>query len=291
MERSPRASTCSAIIDVWNVQTFDTDLLDVLESSADLIRAFFDTDSQIFLSYDLGRSPDQPIMRPENPHAAGFNVLLDTLDRHMAARTIRAFHYTRLTDEEVAALRMSGIHVSTPEALRHRLDEQVASDGLALDIADRLFVGSPFHSDQRDARSGKFWMVSHPVAVDDGGVVPLVERWGGEVASMWVRGADLSAPLMILGRARVIEIAAPLGATRHSHAAAMAVVATFGRSLGAIPGKSAFDLYVNQPLPATAMLRVHTEGEAVFSSMGRTYPAGYIDVDVGRWKELTGDDD
>jgi hypothetical protein len=237
MARLRRDSTLPTIIDVWDLGTFDGDLLKVLESNADLIRGYFDTDKQIFLSYDLGRGANRPMLRPENPYAAEFYALLEAMDRRMAARTIRAFHYTRLTDEEVTALRRSGVHLSTPETLRRRLDLLVASGRLEPDVADRLYAESPFHSDQLQARSDKFWMASHPLQADDSGVMPLMKHWGGEVASMWVRDAALSAPLAVLGKARIIEVATPLVATRHSYAAAKAVVATFGRARGATPGK------------------------------------------------------
>lgn len=98
-------------------------------------------------------------------------------------------------------------------------------------------------------------------------------------------------PLRTLGKARIIEIATPINVTRHAHAASTAVVATFGRSRGATPKKSAFDLYVDAPLPAAAVRAIHTEAYAAFAAMGATYPSGYIDVDLGRWKELTGEDD
>lgn len=279
------------VIDVWDVRTFDPDLLEGLEEHAELIRTHFETEHANFLSYVDGRGPDCPTLRPENPHAAAYYGLLDAVGKLMASRTIRAYHYTRLTDDEVFDLLRSGIHLSTPASLRRRLDALVASGGLPADIANRLYAASPFHSEQQKARSGKFWMVSHPIAIDDSGVAPLMERWGGEVASFWASDAALTAPLTRLGQARIIEIATTLDATRHSHAASKAVVATFGRSLGAIPDKSAFDLYVKAPLPAAAVLAVHTENHAAFEAMGRTYPVGFVDVDVGRWKELTGEDD
>jgi hypothetical protein len=69
-----------------------------------------------------------------------------------------------------------------------------------------------------------------------------------------------------------------------------AVIATFARSQGGIPDKLAFDLRVTSPLPPAAVLTVHTEGEKAFEGMGRCYPAGFVDVAIGRWKELTGED-
>jgi hypothetical protein len=277
-------------IDVWNADTFDPELLDALRSNADLIRRYIDTDNRIFLEYDLERGSARPVVRPSNPFAAPYYSLLDDLNRLMVSRTIRAFHYARLTDDETATLSGSGIHLSTPDSLRRRFDALITQGLLSRLVADELYAHSPFHSDQRAARSGKFWMTSHPITVADHGVVPLLNRWGGEVASFWVANEARSAPLATLGKPRVVEIAVPLAVTRHSYNAGKAAVATFGRSLDAIPEKAAFDLYVCEPLPAQAVLAVHTEGDAAFAAMGRNYPAGYVDVDAGHWKELTSED-
>lgn len=42
-----------AIIIVWDVRTFDAELLDALEENAELIRGYFDTENAIFLSHDF----------------------------------------------------------------------------------------------------------------------------------------------------------------------------------------------------------------------------------------------
>jgi hypothetical protein len=278
------------LIDVWDVRTFDLALIALLEREADLVRDYLETDHQIFLSHDLSRGHVRSILRPENPYGCGFFDLQEAIGREMQQRTIRAFHYTRLTDGEVVILKRDGIHLSTPATLQRRLDDIVAACGLTRDVADQLYAKSPFHSDQLEARSRKFWMTSHPTAVDDGGVKPLMKHWGGEVASMWIRNEALCTPLASLGRPRIIEVAAPMSATRHSDRAGKAVVATFARSRGSIPAKHAFDLYLEQPLPPTAILAVQTEGDETFVEIGRGYPAGFIDVDIGYWKELTGED-
>lgn len=260
------------IIDVWSINTFDPELLELLEANARLIRAYFDTNTDIFLSYDLGRGHPRPAVRPGNPHASNFYRLLEDAGRLMTQRTIRAFHYTRLTDDEVADLSVSGVHLSTPETLLRRFNALVALSILLQAIADSLYAQSPFHSDQHDARTGKFWMTSHPTEPGDSGVAPLMKHWGGEVASMWVSDTELLAPLREIGRARIIEIAVPLATTPDSYSAAKAVVATFGRSIGAIPGKGAFDLYANQALPPSAVLAIHAEGDPAFVAMGAHIP-------------------
>jgi hypothetical protein len=102
-----------------------------------------------------------------------------------------------------------------------------------------------------------------------------------------VRNETLTAPLARLGRPRIIELAVPVTLADCSFYAARAVIAAFARSRGGIPGKLAFDLRVTSPLPPAAVLA----GEPAFEGTGRCYPASFVDIDIGRWKELTGEDD
>ena len=87
-----------------------------------------------------------------------------------------------------------------------------------------------------------------------------------------------------------IELAVPTELTRCSRVASAAVVAAFGRSLGCAPGKHEFNLHTTEPLKAEAILAAHGEDDASFATMGRGYPHGFVDVDVGHWKELTGEE-
>ena len=212
-------SAPSVPIDLWNYGSFDDELCRFLEPNGQLIRDYFETDHAIFLSHDLGRGPARSPIRPDNRHAGAYYNLLDELNQLMLVRTIRAYHYTRLTDQEVDDLRLSGIHLSTPESLQHRLDALVASGQLLPADAEVLYTKSPFHSEQRQGRAGKFWMTSHPVSPEDSSVEPLMKYWGGEVVSMWIQTPVFSERLMTLGEARIIEIAVPLQATRHIRSA------------------------------------------------------------------------
>jgi hypothetical protein len=175
----------------------------------------------------------------------------------------------------VATLKRDGIHLSTPETLQRRLEDRVAAGELRRDVADQVYDKSPFHG-QLEVRSGKFWMSSHPVAVDDSGVEPLMKHWGGEVASKWIRNEPLSASLEPLGKPRIIEVAVPLClcANADCYHAGSAVVATFARSRGSIPKKHDFDVCLKQPLSPRAILAVHSEGDRPFAEMGRRYPIG-----------------
>ena len=125
-----------------------------------------------------------------------------------------------------------------------------------------------------------------PVPPDDSGVELLLGHWGGEVAYFWLRDQRLIDRVGQLGRARVIEVAVPVAATRHSYSAGDAVVATFARKLGCKPDRKSFDLYVKQALGPEAILAVRTEGEAEFMTLASTYPPGSADPTIGDYDDL-----
>lgn len=193
--------------------------------------------------------------------------------------------FTRLTDNEVTALWQGGIYPSSLDSIRSRFAAQVDAGAFTQEVSDRLFADSPYQSDQFGSRSDKFWMVSHPLDVEDGGVELLLESWGGESAYFWQRDLELQDILKLIGRSRVLEIAVPLTHSRHTFSAAEALVATYGRTLGCRPDKHTFDLYTHQPLGPSHILAVHSEGEPDFGSMARGYPRSFIDVNLARRDE------
>lgn len=262
------------LIDVWGVETFDAELRGDLDVHADLIRDYMTTRRRQWLEREAS---NHTMPYPHNPYADEFVWVTEHIMRLMEARTIRAWHYTRMTDDEIVRLRQHGIRPSSLAMVRERLTAQVDAGAFTAEIADRLFADSPYQGEQLEARSNKFWMVSHPIDIEDGGVELLLESWGGEGAYFWQKDPDLQDLLKHIGKPRVIEIAAPLVQSRHSYSAAEAVVAAYGRMLGCRPAKHAFDLYTHQPLPPSHILAIHTEGDPTFAAMARGYPSGYVD--------------
>lgn len=271
----PDLNPGSAIIDVWDVGTFDLELREVLDDHSELISGYFITSRRQWLEREAS---DHTMPYPENPFAGDFIGLKEHVMELMQVRTIRAWHYTRMTDAEVAVLMRGGINLSTLASVRTRLDAQVTAGTFPQDVADRLFADSPFQSEQCGSRSDKFWMVSHPLEIEDGGVELLLESWGGESAYFWQRDRELQELLKRIGRPRVLEIAMPLAHSRHGYAAADAVVATYGRLLGCRTDRKTFDLYTHKPLGPAHVLAIHTAGDPSFEWMGRGYPLGYVDI-------------
>jgi hypothetical protein len=260
-------------IDVWDIETFGEDLIALLHANAELVRDYILTDRDISLERET--SGLRAIYR-SNPHAESYLQFLERLGQRMERVTIRAWHYTRLTDSEVDALRAAGVQLSTLEAMRRRLDAQVAAGQISVEIANALLEASVLHDRQQVAsRSNRFWMTSHPLAVEDDGVTLLLDNWGGEVVYFWLQDRHLEQVVGGIGRPRVIEIGVPLDATCHAYVAGKAVVASFARSLGYIPDFGAFDLSAIRPLGPQSVLAVHTEGEATFSHVGKEYPINF----------------
>jgi hypothetical protein len=83
--------------------SFDPELTALLHDQLDIITVYVARDRQIFLAHELGRSCS--LMQPDNVHAAVFHALQDAMGEAMQTRSIRAWHYTRMTDAEVALTR------------------------------------------------------------------------------------------------------------------------------------------------------------------------------------------
>jgi hypothetical protein len=260
------------LIDVWNVETFDEELTAKLQANAELISNYIMTDRKLYLEREVLRLHDAS---PDNPYAIDYMDFVEEVGRDMEARTIRAWHYTRLTDAEVDSIRNHGIYPSTLETIRRRLDAQVATGVFAPEVADALYAESPFHQ-QLDSRSNKFWMSSHPLAIGDSGVTLLLGNWGGESVYFWLpKDAALRELVRNIGVPRVLEMAVPLNATNRASWAGDAVVRTFGRTLGHKPDFEAFDLYSIRALGPESVIAVHSQGEPDFAALAQGYPAGF----------------
>ena len=264
------------LIDVWNLETFDEELRGDLDAHAELIRDYFLTSRRLWLEREAS---DHLMPYPQSPYGREFNWVTEHIMGLMEERTIRSWHYTRLTNAEADLIRFGGVYLSTLASIRTRFSAMVAAGAFSQEVADRLLADSPFQSEQLGSRSNKFWMVSHPVTVEDGGVELLLESWGGESAYFWQRDPKLQGLLKGLGTPRVLELAMPLRHSRHTYSAAAAVVATYGRMVGATPDKKAFDLYTHQLLGPEHILAVHSEGDATFAALARGYPDNYFDPD------------
>lgn len=261
-------------IDLWNVQTFDAELVATLKGQADVICKYFLRKQEIFDTFHQSSLVNRPLLQPENEFSRAFCGVVEGVSDLMVKRSIRSFHNTRLTDDEVATLLSEGVHLSTFDSLRSRLAGLVRSGSLTQDDVDVLLEASPFQT-QLDIREGKFWMTSHPLTICDGGVEGLLGVWGGEVASCYLRDRELKAKLSQIGRSRVVEVGVAVSEFGGASNAAQAAIAAFAESLGCPCDRGEFDLFITSPLPGDAILRVNSAGDESLDQMGKSYPEGF----------------
>jgi hypothetical protein len=260
-------------IDVWNVETFDDVLLGELREHEFLIRDYMDTETRNFVERQAWDHRSPP---PTNPHFDEYRWLEKHITDYMGTRSIRAWHYTRLTNDEELLVRKFGVYPSTLETIRKRLNMRVAVGDFSAEKADALFAASPFQDPQRGGeRANRFWLTSHPLEPDDGGVKSLLGNWGGEGLYHWLQDERLKNLIARIGKPRVLELVVPIDATPHGDRAAETVLGAFGRSLGCKPDRKAFDLACTHALGPEVIIRIHTEGEPDFAALARGYPVGF----------------
>jgi hypothetical protein len=263
----------NAPIDVWNTGTFDQALMSKLQANAQLIQDYLITDRRQF---EEREASDHRGPHASNPYYSRYQAFVEDVGRElMQPRTIRAWHYTRLVDAEVDYIRRFGLYPSTLEKLRHRQEALVNAGLFSAADRDLLFASSPFHA-QEDIRSGRFWMTSDPVAIDDRGVELLLGHWGGEGTYFWQDNERLTQLVAGIGQPRILEIVVPIAKTREWYSAGKAVVAAYARTLRCQPDRGSFDLYSMTELGPDTVMAIHTAGDEAFEKMARGYPAEFV---------------
>jgi hypothetical protein len=263
----------STTIDVWNVASFDPALLTTLCNHSQLIRDYLTTSHRQFLE----READHRALPPSNPHDEQYLAFVEEIGREMETRTIRAWHYTRLVDDEARIIRENGIYAGTLDTLRHRLEALATAGLLTAADAEALYAASPYHDrEQQPGRLWKFWLTSTPERTNDSGVRRLLENWGGESTYFWLEDDRLKKLVAKIGRPRILEVAVPIAKTRHAYSAGCAIVGAFARTLGCRPDREAIDVYITGSLDPTAILAIHSDGEPIFRKIGKGYPVGFV---------------
>ena len=263
-------------IDVWDVETYDPDLRTLLDHNAELIASYRHTGRRMWLEREA-QTRRGPMLA--NPHGAAYFELCERLGGWMEARTIRAWHYTRLTDGEVTWLLQNGLQPMTLPLIRTRLDRLVAAGEINPSLADDLYAASPYHQDELGSRGGKIWLTTTPHPIDDYGVSGLLSDWGGESISFNHHEGPMKERLQQIGCPRILEIALPLAATTRAYSVAGAVLEVYAYAIGCERSGGVCDLVAVEPLGPESILAVHTAGEPGFQMMGRGCPQRFVGRD------------
>jgi len=197
--------------DHWDVGSFDSDVLEVLREQQNVIVGYLQRERELLVTHDLISGRDKPILRPENRWWHAFEEARRSVSHVLRSKTMRGYHYTRMTDREVRDIESAGIVISTEDFMLHRLSNAVTDGHLTDSEMAEIIENSPLQYPEGASRSGKFYLTGAPQPIDDLGVKYLLNVWGGEVVNMYLEKHDeLWQKLQQIGRPRIIEVAAPL---------------------------------------------------------------------------------
>jgi hypothetical protein len=265
------------LIDLWDIDTYDRDILEHLESHKGIIDGYFflERKKDAMVAKLSTWEPIQP-----NSFAGDYMAAVDGLGEIISTKTLRAFHYTRMTDDEVEAMMANGIVPTSVEFLKQRVDRQVIAGALTQEQGDAIVKRSPLRTADFGVRSG-FWSTSSPIHPSDSAVSLLVSHWGGESAYWLLTGTEDEGIVDILkgiGRGWVIEIAIPLAAANAGLAGfsvARNAVREYASFLGHDLYTAGLDLAIEHSVPASSILRIHSEDEEDYQMIGRGYPVTF----------------
>lgn len=266
MERAPP-------IDVWDVATFDPELRSVLDARARVIRDYRTESQRLFREREAQTLRGPPA---HNIHGPSFSALREEIAALMAERTIRAWHFTRLAEHEVATVRKNGLQPMTLALIDERLEAVRQAGLIDAQLAAQLYEASPYHRQIEGSRENRIWLTAQPYAIDDSAVEELLDRWGGESISFVHREGATLERLMQLGTPLVIEVALPMRITTRVEEAATNVLDAFAQSIGVDGGwGGGADMVAVEPIAPEWILAIHREGEPSFEGMGRGYPPAF----------------
>jgi hypothetical protein len=258
------------IVDAWDPKTFGAELTVALTDHSKLVFDYYVEDRKLMDEY-INSSPHQSL-KP-NRHASAYRTLHEhSLAPILSRNRIRAWHYTRHTDEEADAMHQKLV-ASSLNFLRERLNNLVAKHVLTQKNAETIFAQSPFHQ-QHDNRSGFLCTTIIPLSHLYGGVEPLLENWGGESAYFWLSDERLVETLKRAGIPRIVEIETALSDKLNGYKVAETVLNAWARQFGAPAPMPGCDLFILKCIDTAKVIRIHTKGDGFFDSVGTTYPNG-----------------
>lgn len=194
------------LLAVDDPSTWPADILALCDAGLEILRA----DQRHREDHDQAIEEDRAARFnfPDNPHQFEREQLAADIGQALASHSVMGWHGTRLCQDEVEKLRSAGVHLLSPETLEQRVRRRVEADDLQKDQAAQLIKK---HSAASDLRKGQFWCVFTRKTLGDYGMTDLFGMWGGEALyGGQYDNPGMEAVLRRIGKARIIEIAAPV---------------------------------------------------------------------------------
>jgi hypothetical protein len=254
------------IISTGDIGTFDPALRAFFAESTELIKAYHERDAELEADRRVG---GMKYLTERNPSGDAYMRFREQLAELFKARTVRCWHYTRLTDDEIADIRAHGVTPGSIASMEARVARQVKAGRISAAEQAAIIAGSPLcDTEQAQIRVGQFWVTDRALHPSDDGVELLLGHWGGEVVYFWLQDDALIERLQGLGAPVVLELAVPVALTRHALSFAESALSSVVEALGYPRQMPGIDAYLTKPLGPDGIIKVYTPDDAAFHSLG-----------------------
>lgn len=219
------------------------------------LRAFLDGHHDLFLDWAQG---------PKHVSPASYDRAIYGLRDLLQPYSLIAWHCTRLTDKEVAAITANGMQPPNPDILKRRIDALVLAGDLTAETADQLKARN--QADEASRRGRIWWCFYPPKESGEGGIRSLLETWGGEALYNSHDDHAVTGPLLrSVGTPSLIEADIPIALLGDSASPAFSVVAHYLAALGhASRDHLQFEDRIIESLPAGNIRRIVRYPDAAF---------------------------
>jgi hypothetical protein len=247
--------------------TWPSAISNALQEALPALRGYQDHRARIDAQFEA--DPDNAMLRvdpPKNPFRAAREGLADMIDEQIAGSLFLAWHCTRLCDDEIEAVRESGMFTLSPKTFGARIRRRREAGDISAAVAGQLH-GANQASDEH--RINQFWFVLTRKPLGTSGVRDLLGYWGGEALYRnHDRDAEIGPILRALGKPCIVEIAVRHSAIRTYGSLGMNIVRTFELVHG-LKDENPPDCegHTRQVIPPEQVLRIMTPADGDFAEI------------------------
>ncbi len=245
-------------------KTWPAPLLEYLASERERLLAHVQCEREAEAAY---RADIRMAERPPNPYRAARMDAEQMAIELLQSTTLRGWHCTRLTKNEVEHITAHGIQPPNLQILQGRIRRVQADGMLEDDIAQRLMDEN--NADD-SSRKGVIWFCFYEPRFDDqSGTERLFQHWGGEALYRLHRcDARTGKALRSIGRPCLIEADVPVSSFGRYTYLGKQVVCRYLLDHGCDTGEDwKHDDRTHEPLPASNIVRLVFHGEREFAAL------------------------
>lgn len=192
------------------VETWPVPLLDYLASQREMLLAHARRERETMDAYLAPKPKHIPMaLMPSNPYYRSHEIASEATLKLLQSVTLRGWHCSRLTPNEVAHITAHGMQPPNLSVLEGRI-RQLQADGILEDGVARRLVAENEANDSN--RQGMIWFCFfEPRSAGQSGIERFFRRWGGE--ALYNSHEDDPATgrvLQSIGRPCLIEADVPI---------------------------------------------------------------------------------